>query len=70
MIKVTAVKDQVIRINGAPEKTLVKKGKTVEIREEDMSLFLSNNFVRATDKVSKNQIQTTDASTKKRVAKR
>ena len=70
MIKVTALQDQVIRINGASEKTLVKKGKTVEIREEDMSLFLSNNFVRATDNVSKNQIQTTDASTEKRIAKR
>lgn len=58
MIKVTAITDVRIRIDGVKQD--VKKGTTHEIDEDRVAFFISNGFVLAQDKVG--DLQTTDGS--------
>lgn len=60
MVKVTAITDVRIRIDGVKQD--VKKWETHDIPEDRVGFFISNGFILAQDKVSKGDIQTTDGS--------
>lgn len=70
MVKVKATQKNRIRIKATGDKIDIKKGQVVEVSEDRAVFFLMNGFVRADDVLKKNEIQTTDASTKKVVSKR
>lgn len=63
MIKVQATEEQ--RIRYWAEKKDFSKWEVVEINEEDLTFFLSNNFVKVEDKLGEWELQTTDGDLKK-----
>ena len=69
-INVKATQDQLIRVTDGADKEIVKKGKTIQVPSNKIHYFLSKNFFICEEILADREIQTTDASTKKVIAKK
>lgn len=68
MVKLKATTDVRIRVNGVKED--LSEGTIIDAKQEEVTFYLMNWFVRLEDELSKWEIQTTDASSDDIVKKR
>ena len=68
MVKVKATTDVRIRVNGVKED--LEEGTVVDAKQEEVTFYLMNGFVRVEDELGVGEMQTTDASSEDIVKKR